>query len=134
VRDVPDDIIAAEENYVSVDHENKDLVNKIRRSLIAGESLYAVFDFEEDSFVAVTDLRLLFPAASETISLPYSQITAVGAEQSDSSLAGGRRLRILAGKHTWSFELNEPQKLEEAYMLIMRNVLQNEASGMSLRL
>lgn len=119
---------------MSVDHENQDLLNNIRQALIAGESLYAIFDVQAEGFVAVTDLRLLFPAASETISLPYSQITAVGAEQGKGALAGGRRLRIIAGQHTWSFELEESEKLEEAYMLIMRNVLQNEVSGMSLRL
>lgn len=67
------------------------------------------------------------------VSLPFSRIAAVAAEDSGKillgSLLGTSVLTVIAGTQQWTFEFRSDDKAHEVYGLMMRNLLQMEARG-----
>ena len=121
--------------------DRKEQLQKIQRLLVPNETLYAVYDLKGSGtgFVGITDLRLIFMdqaflrSQKAVVSLPFSRITAVAAEDSGQillgSLLGTSVLTIIAGTQQWTFEFRSDDKAHEAYGLMMRNLLQTEARG-----
>jgi hypothetical protein len=122
--------------------DKKDQLQKIQQLLVAGETLYAVYDMKGGGtgFVGITDLRLIFMDQAfirkkkAVVSVPYTKVTAVAAEDSGKfvlgSLLGSSTLVVRAGDQAWEFEFRSNDKAHNAYGLIMRNLLQTEAKGM----
>ena len=123
---------------MDVIYDKKDQLQKIEAHLVAGETLYAVFDMKGGGtgFVGITDLRLIFMDQSfvrkskAMVSLPFSKITAVGSDDSGGIIFGTSKLIVLAGSRDWEFEFRSNDKAHKAYELIMRNLLQKEAKGL----
>ena len=123
-------------------HDKKDQLAKIQNLLIDGETLYAVYDMKGGGtgFIGITDLRVIFMDQAfvrkkkAVVSLPYTKVTAVAAEDSGKvilgSLLGSSILVIRAGDQAWEFEFRSNEKAHNAYRLIMNNLLQTEARGM----
>jgi hypothetical protein len=121
--------------------DRKEQLQKIQRLLVPNETLYAVYDLKGSGtgFIGITDLRLVFMdqaflrSQKAVVSLPFSRITAVAAEDSGQillgSLLGTNVLTIIAGTQQWTFEFRSDDKAHEAYGLMMRNLLQTEARG-----
>ncbi|MCP4429089.1 MAG: PH domain-containing protein [Chloroflexi bacterium] len=122
--------------------DKKDQLQKIQNLIVDGETLYAVYDMKGGGtgFVGITDLRLVFMDQAfirkkrAVVSLPYTKITVVAAEDSGrailGSLLGSSHLVVRAGNQEWNFEFRSNEKAHAAYALIMRNLLQTEAKGM----
>ncbi len=118
-------------------YDKKDQYEQILPWLIDGERLYAVFDCKGvgTGFIAVTDRRLMFydkafmRKRKALTSVPFSRVTSV------SSLDQGRGLRgttselvVKTGPQEFWFEFRGGEKAQEAYKLIMRELLQSEPS------
>jgi len=127
---------------VDIVHDRKDQLKRIQQLLVTGERLYAVFDLKGGGtgFIGITDLRLVFMDQAflrkqkAIVSVPYTRITAVGAEDSGklilSSILGSSTLFVLTPTKDWTFIFRSNDKAHLAYGLIMRNLLQLEAKGL----
>lgn len=122
-------------------YDKKDQYDRIAELIVPGETLYAVFDMVGGGtgFVGITDLRLVFMDESfvrkqkNIISLPYRRVDVVGFEDSGKGLMSwGKisKLFITSGDRVWEFAFRTNEKAKEAYMLIMRNLLQTEEKGL----
>lgn len=118
-------------------YDRTDQPKKIQQLLIGGGALYAVYDLKGSGtgVVGITGLRLVFMdqaflrKQSAIVSLPYSEITAVGSKDSGklilSSILGSSTLFVVAGDRPWTSEFRSNDKVHKAYDLTMRSLLQN---------
>lgn len=124
-----------------IDFDKRDQLERIQQLIIAGETLYAVYDMKGGGtgFIGITDLRLIFLDESfvrkskALVTVPFTKLTAVGVEDTGRSInpfAGGGKLLISAGGRDWEFEFRSNDKAHRAYGLIMSNLLQNERRGL----
>lgn len=119
-------------------YDHREQLEKIQALLVPAEVLYGVFDLKGSGtgFVGVTDRRLIFMDQAflgrqkAVVSLPYTKITMIGAEDSGKiilgSLFGSSKLTVVAGERFWDFEFRTDAKAHRAYTLIMQNLLQIE--------
>ena len=123
------------------DFDKRDQLDKIQSLVIEGEVLYAVYDMKGGGtgFMGISDLRLIFMDESffrkskALVTVPFTQITAIGVEDSGRSLnpfAATSKLFVTAGTREWEFEFRSNEKAHKAYKLIMSNLLQNERRGL----
>ena len=118
------------------EYDRQEQYERARSVLISGESLYGVYDLVDEpvGMLAVTDLRLLFSVDGQVISLPYSRLRAIATVDDGDSLIAGDAITFFAAGQSWTLRLAHAEKLAKAYRLIARNLLQQEASGLSLGL
>lgn len=118
-------------------YDKKDQYEQILPWLIDGERLYAVFDCKGGGtgFVAVTDRRLMFydkafmRKRKALTSIPFNKVSSVSTIDQGRGLFGATsELVIKTGSEEFEFEFRGGEKAQEAYKLIMREVLQNEPS------
>ena len=118
------------------EYDRHEQYERTRSVLISGESLYGVYDLVGDdaSLLAVTDLRLMFSVGGQVVSLPYSRLRAIATSDDGQELVSGAGITFFGAGQSWTVQLAHPEKLPKAYKLIARNLLQQEASGLSLGL
>ena len=118
-------------------YDKKDQYEQILPWLIDGERLYAVFDCKGvgTGFIAVTDRRLMFydkafmRKRKALTSVPFSKVSAVSSVDQGRGLLGATsELVVKTGSEEFEFEFRGGEKAQEAYKLIMRELLQNEPS------
>ena len=117
-------------------YDKKDQYERIKAHLVPGEILYLVYDMKGGGtgFVGVTDRRLIFQDSAflgkkrSMVSLPFTQITAVGVEESGGFFSSST-LQILSSAREWEFQFRSADKAYQAYQYIMRNLHQEEAAG-----
>lgn len=110
---------------------------KVQSYVIPGETLYAVYDLvgDEIGFVGITDLRLIFMDSQfggrspAMVSLPFTKIDALGCEDTSTTFETSR-IQVLTTHRMWMFEFRTADKAYNAYQLIMRNLLQEEETGL----
>lgn len=117
-------------------YDHREQLEKIKALLVPNEILYGVFDLKGGGtgFVGVTDRRLIFMDQAflgrqkAVVSLPYTKITMIGAEDSGKiilgSLFGSSKLTVVSDERVWDFEFRSDAKAHRAYTLIMQNLLQ----------
>jgi hypothetical protein len=120
-----------------VTYDKKEQYDQIVPWILAGESLYVVFDCKGagTGFVAVTDKRLMFydkaflGKRKALTSVPFSKVTAVASVDEGRGLFGATsELVVKTGSEAFSFEFRGGDKAQRAYMLIMQELLQSEPS------
>lgn len=119
-------------------YDHREQLNKIQALAVPNEIIYAVFDLKGSGtgFVGITDRRLIFMDQAflgrkkAVVSLPYTKITMIAAEDSGNillgSVFGSSQLTIVAGDRDWDFDFRSNDKAHRAYTLIMQNLLQAE--------
>ncbi len=114
--------------------DNKHQMERIRAACLPDEVLLAVFDEKGrgTGFVGITDRRLIFMDVDRSgirkhrlmLSLPYTQITALGSEDTGGmAFSGSSQLTVMAGAREWDFEFHSNAKAHRAYQLIMHHLL-----------
>ena len=118
------------------DFDRQEQYERARSVLISGETLYGVYDLVDEpaGLLAISDLRLMFSVAGQVISLPYSRLRGIATVDDGQALIAGDAITFLAAGQSWTVRLAHAEKLPKAYKLIARNLLQQEASGLSLGL
>lgn len=112
--------------------DKKDQLAKVQSGLLEGEKLHAVFDMKGGGtgFLGITSFRLMFMdksfigKKSTTISLPYSRITMVGAEDKGGAIFKTSVLTVAtSGITPWQFEFRSGDKTRYAHQLILQYLL-----------
>lgn len=116
-------------------YDKKDQYDQIVPWLISGERLHAVFDCKGagTGFVAVSDRRLIFydkafmRKRKALTSVPFNKISAVSSVDEGRGLLGSTsELVVKTGSEEFEFEFRGGEKAQQAYKLIMQELLQNE--------
>jgi len=116
-------------------YDKKDQYDQIIPWIIPGEALHAVFDCKGagTGFVAITDKRLMFydkafmRKRKALTSVPFSKITAVSSVDEGRGLFGATsELVVKTGSEEFEFEFRGGEKAQNAYQLIMKELLQSE--------
>ena len=120
-----------------VTYDKKEQFDQIVPWIIRGERLYAVFDCKGagTGFVAVTNKRLMFydkafiGKRKALTSIPFNKVTSVSSVDEGRGLFGATsELVVKTGSEAFEFEFRGGDKAQRAYMLIMKELLQNEPS------
>jgi hypothetical protein len=122
---------------VTIDRDRQGQMERVHKLLIEGEILRAIYDLRGGGFAVITDLRVIFTEQGlvrknrTTVSLPFTQITAVGAKESGKPAAnasfGANALSVFIGGRTWSLEFRTDREAYRAYQIIMSYLLQSES-------
>jgi hypothetical protein len=123
-------------NDAGIEFDKQEQLERIQSDLIPGERLFFVFDCKGagTGYVGVTDRRLVFQDKtfmhkhSSIVTVPFSKITAVAAEDSGHVFKTSK-LAIVAGAQTYEFEFRSDEKAHKAYRLILEQTLQGELAG-----
>jgi hypothetical protein len=116
--------------------DKKDQLEQIKPMLIEGEQLDAVFDLKGTGtgFLAVTSKRLIvydkafLRKMKAVVSVPYSRILSVGAEDENNVLLGRgffstSKLAIKTSDNEYDFEFRGADKAHLAHRLILTRLL-----------
>jgi hypothetical protein len=117
-----------------IEYDNKGQMERISAMLAPSEILYAVFDEKGrgSGYVGITDRRLIFMDERHLrekklmISLPYSKITGIGAEDGGGTFFSSGYLLVVAGDREFDFEFSSKEKAKRAHDLIVWSMFQNE--------
>lgn len=120
-----------------VDFDKMEQLEKTQADLIPGEILYAVYDMKGGGtgFLGITDRRLIIQdhaflrKSKSMVTIPFSKVSAVAAEDSGKIVFGSSKLTICAGSQTYDFEFRSNEKAHRAYRLILQQTLQGELPG-----
>lgn len=122
------------DRFDDVDFDKNEQLEKTQADLIPGEILYAVYDMKGGGtgFVGITDRRLIVQdhaflrKTKSMVSIPFSKVSAIAAEDSGKIVFGTSKLTICAGNQTYDFEFRSNEKAHRAYRLILQQTLQGE--------
>ena len=114
-------------------YDKKDQYEQILPWLIEGEKLFCVFDCKGGGtgFIGVTDKRLIFydkaflRKRKALTSVPFSRISAVSSIDEGGMFKSTSELVVKTGSEEYEFEFRGGDKAQEAYHVIMENLLEN---------
>jgi len=118
-----------------VAYDKKDQYDQIVPWILGGERLYVVLDCKGGGtgFIAVTNKRLMFydkaflGKRKALTSIPFNKITSVSSVDEGRGLFGATsELVVKTGSEAFEFEFRGGDKAQNAYQLIMTELLQNE--------
>jgi hypothetical protein len=122
--------------HVEVIFDRQDQLAKIEAGLLPGEEIEAVFDVKGGGtgFVGITSKRIIFQDSAwvvksmAVVSIPYSRIHTVAAEDSASLLTGrgffsSSRIIITTSAGSRVFQFRGADKAHIAHNLILRHIL-----------
>lgn len=120
-----------------VDFDKKEQFERVQADLIPGEQLFGVYDCKGSGtgFVGITDRRLVFQDRTlihkhvSIVSVPFSRITAVAAEDTGNLIFKASKLSVFVGTQPYEFEFRTADKAYKAYKLILEQTLQGEIPG-----
>lgn len=120
-----------------VDFDKPDQLQKTQADLLPGEELFAVYDMKGGGtgFLGITDRRLIIQdhaflrKSKSMVSIPFSRVTVIAAEDSGKIVFGASTLNICAGTQTYEFQFRSNEKAHRAYRLILQQTLQGELAG-----
>lgn len=117
-------------------HDKKEQLDKIESALLPGEQVSAVFDMKGGGtgFLGITSKRLVvydkafMRKMKAVVSIPYSQVRSVAAEDAANMLTGrgwfgSSKLVISTGEGQMEFEFHGSDKAHIAHDLILTHLL-----------
>ena len=117
-------------------HDKKEQLEKIKAALLPGEEVEAVFDMKGGGtgFVGITTKRVIIDDKAfmrkmkAIVSIPYSKITSIAAEDESGHLTGrglfsSSNVVLKAGAEEFEFEFRGADKAHYAHDLILRHIL-----------
>lgn len=118
-------------------YDRKEQLDQVLPWILDSERLYAVFDCKGagTGFVAITNKRLMFydkafmRKRKALTSVPFNKITAVSSVDEGGGMFGigaTSELVVKAGSEDFEFEFRGGEKAQNAYKLIMAELLQSE--------
>ena len=116
-------------------YDKKEQYDQVVPWIIPNEKLFAVFDCKGagTGFVAITNKRVIFydkafmKKRKALTSVPFNKITAVSSVDEGRGLFGATsELVIKTGSEEFEFEFRGGEKAQNAYRLIMAELLQHE--------
>ncbi|MDP2948466.1 MAG: PH domain-containing protein [Chloroflexota bacterium] len=114
-------------------YDKKEQYDQIVPWILPNEKLHAVFDCKGagTGFVAVTDKRLMFydkafmKRRKALTSVPFDKITAVSCVDEGGLFRTTSELVVKTGSEEFSFEFRGGEKAQNAYSLIMAELLRD---------
>lgn len=114
--------------------DKKDQLDRVKAYLIAGESIYAVFDCKGGGtgFVGITDQRVIFydqaffTKMKSMVSIPYNRVIGI-ASADEGMIFAKSTITLLTSAGNYSFEFRGGDKAHAAYSYIMNQILNEEA-------
>lgn len=116
----------------AVEYDREDQLKQIEPYVLAGESLYAVFDCKGGGtgFLAITDRRIVFydkaflGKRKALTSVAYRSISSVSAVDQGRGLFGATsELVVKTGSEAFEFEFRGGDKAQRAYGLILDGII-----------
>lgn len=120
----------------TVYYDKKEQLQKVEAAIVPNETLYAVYDLKGGGtgFVGITSKRVIVydkafgRKTKAIISIPYSRITSLAAEDESGLLTGrgffgSSSLALRAGSEEYEFEFRGADKAHEAHTLILTHML-----------
>ena len=120
---------------MSVTYDKEEQLKQITPWVLDTETLYAVFDCKGagTGFVAITNKRLMFydrafmRKRKALTSIPFNKITSVSSVDEGRGLFGATsELVIKTGSEEFEFGFRGGEKAQQAYKMIMTELLQSE--------
>ena len=114
--------------------DNKGQLERIKKYLIPGESLYAVFDCKGGGtgFVGITDQRIIFYdqgvlfKKKNMVSIPYNRV--IGVASADEGVVFQKsEINLITAAGKFSFMFRGGDKAHNAYRYILNQVLNQPA-------
>lgn len=119
-----------------IHYDKKEQFQKIQAALVNGESILGVFDMKGGGtgFLGVTNNRIIIydkafmRKTKALVSIPYSRITSVAAEDESGLLTGrgfmsSSNLIVRAGSDDFEFEFRGADKAHLAHHMILSHIL-----------
>ena len=125
-----------------VDYDQKGQLDQIKRFVLDGEKLHAVYDCKGagTGFVAITNKRLIFYDKAfmrnrkAFTSVPFSKVTAVSSVDEGRGLFGATsELVVKTGSEEYEFEFRVGDGAQRSYKLIMGELLRDEQGACAVR-
>lgn len=116
--------------------DKQDQLQAIQAVVLPSERLFAVYDLKGagTGFLGITNKRLVFydkalfgnNRRKAMTSIPFSKITVVSAVDEGGLISKTSELAVAAGSEHYEFEFRGADKAQNAYKLIMTELLQPE--------
>src|SRR3990172_5318314 len=116
-------------------YDREDQYKQVAPMILPDETLFAVFDCKGagTGFIGITNKRLLFydkaflRKRKALVSIPYRMVNAVASVDQGRGVFGTTsELVVKSGNEEYEFEFRGGDKAQQAYELIMREMLQSE--------